>query len=126
MKARVILRWIARVWSIASLAFIAAFASGAGGAGSFPTAIEAVGLLLFPIGVAAGMVLAWRYEGIGGAISTMSLLAFYVWLTIVGGRFPHGQYFALLAAPGLLFLVCWLLERCCPTLTAPMRSSRVA
>lgn len=114
MRIPFVIRWIARIWSIASLAFIAAFAIGEGGASSFPTAIEAIGLLLFPIGVAAGMVLAWRWEGIGGAITTLSLVAFYLWLTIVGGRLPRGPYFLLVAAPGFLFLFCWLVDRFCP------------
>src|SRR5262245_51461144 len=111
MKAAVSLRWIARIWSLASLAFIAAFAFGGQEVSNFPTAMEIVALASFPVGVVAGMLAAWRYEAIGGAITLISLAAFYLWMDLVGGRWPRGPYFVLLAAPGFLFLAAWLLER---------------
>jgi hypothetical protein len=111
MKTAVSVRWIARIWSLASLAFIAAFAFGGGEGSNFPTATEIVALALFPVGVLAGMLVAWRYEAIGGATTLISLAAFYLWMETVGGRWPRGPYFVLLAAPGFLFLAAWLLER---------------
>jgi len=72
---------------------------------------DLVGLFFFPFGVCLGMIVAWRWEGVGGGITAGSLLAFYAALRIMDGRFPRGPYFALVAAPGILFLVCWLLSR---------------
>ena len=102
------IRWTARVWSIASLGFVLLMAVGEllhPHAAAPATVRDLVGLLLFPGGVCVGMVLAWRWEGLGGGVTVGSLLAFYAWLRILDGRFPRGPYFALVAAPGVLFLL---------------------
>ncbi len=108
------IRRIAKVWSIASIGFILLMFVGEAlhpsTAASF-TSSELVGLLFFPVGVCLGMILAWRQAGVGGSITVGSLLAFYAWLRVAGGRWPRGPYFALVAAPGILFLVHWLLSQ---------------
>jgi len=110
-----IVRWSARGWSIASVGFVLLMFVGSGLAEGFNPAQFAfrdlVGLFFFPFGVCLGMILAWRWEGLGGAIAVGSLLAFYAALRLMDGRFPRGPWFALVAAPGLLFLVCWLLSQ---------------
>jgi hypothetical protein len=113
-----ILRWIARVWSIASVLLLAAFAFGGGEDSIFrtlPTLREAVALALFPLGVAIGLLIATfsrngRREGLGGIIALLSLAAFYAWMFVQSGRVPGGPYFAIFAAPGALFLAAWLLN----------------
>jgi hypothetical protein len=107
------IRWIAKVWSIASVGLILLIFIGEAlqPTAPLPTSQEWVGLLLFPFGVCLGIIVAWRREGLGGGITVGSLLAFYAWLRVVSGRFPGGPYFALIAAPGILFLVSWLLSR---------------
>ena len=110
----VIIRWIARVWSIASIGFTLLILIGElvyPHAAPPATFRDWVGLLFFPFGVCLGMIVAWRREGLGGGITVGSLLAFYAALRVMDGRFPRGPYFVLLAAPGILFLVCWLLSR---------------
>jgi len=109
MQPALVLRWVARVWSLASLAVIAAFAFGEGGTG--PTVSELVALTLFPVGVLIGLAVAWWREGIGGIIALGSLAGFYGWVTARAGHPPGGPYFLLLAAPGFLFLAVWLLEQ---------------
>ena len=107
-----LLRWIARVWSIASLGLILAFFIGEGFSPAQVSVKEWLGLLFFPVGVVAGMVVAWRHEGWGGGIATASLLAFYgVYGYLLNGAFPRGWAFAAIGAPGVLFLVTWLVER---------------
>jgi hypothetical protein len=106
-----VVRWAARIGSLASLTVIFLLAGGPSGR---PTPTEAIGLLLFPVGVVVGIVVAWWWrEGVGGAISVLSLAAFYGWMTILDGTPPGGPYFVLLAAPGFLFLVSRLLNRSC-------------
>ncbi len=110
-------RWVARLWSLASLALIALLAVGTGG---FPDLRDVIGLGLFPIGVAVGFVIAWWREGLGGALSVASLVGFYIWHVVESGRLPQGPYFLLLSAPGILFLlVAFLASRrlnsCCHT-----------
>ena len=108
-------RWIARLWSSASIGFVLLMFIGSGLAEGFNPAQFAfrdlVGLLFFPCGVCLGMIVAWRREGLGGGITVGSLLAFYAALRVMDGRFPRGPWFALVAAPGILFLTCWLLSR---------------
>jgi len=108
-----ILRRIAQMWSLLSIAFVLLFVIGElfNPSGPAPTPAEWVGLAFFPIGVVVGLVLAWRWEGIGGGTAVLSLLAFYTWEFICRGDFPGGPFFLLVAAPGFLFLIYWARSR---------------
>jgi len=101
MKPEAVLRWAARAWGLASTLLILAFVFG-GREHVRLTASEALGFLLFPVGVIAGFAVAWRREGVGGLITLGSLALFYAWMFARDGRFPAGPYFLLLAAPGFL------------------------
>jgi hypothetical protein len=104
------IRWIARIWSLASVGFVLLIAVGelVYPHAPPPSAFrELVGLFFFPFGTCVGMILAWRWEGVGGGITVGSILAFYAMLRVMDGRFPRGPYFALVAAPGVLFLLSW-------------------
>jgi hypothetical protein len=109
-KSQTVIRRIAKVWSIASIGFTLLMLVGELIAPHAPppTALrDLLGLFFFPFGTCVGMVLAWRWEGLGGAITVGSLLAFYATLYIADGRFPRGPFFLLVAAPGFLFLLSW-------------------
>ena len=108
MKAFLILSWVARIGSVISLALLIAFVVGSGG---FPTMTEDVALGFFPLGVAVGFIIAWRREVLGGAITVLSFVAFYLWMFVLDARLPHGPYFLLFSAPGFLFLALGLLEK---------------
>ena len=104
------IRWAARGWSIASVAFVLVIAIGEIVSPSAPppaTFRDLAGLFFFPCGVCVGLILAWRWEGLGGGIAVGSLAAFYALLGAMDGRFPRGPFFALVAAPGVLFLLSW-------------------
>ena len=107
------LNWIARVWSLAGIAFVLVFVIGEvfGGNGVRPTAAEWIGLALWPVGVGIGLAIAWFRKGLGGVIASSSLIGFYVWNFLERGRFPRGPYFLLVAAPGFLFLLLSLFSR---------------
>jgi len=105
-----VIRWMARAWSIVSIGFVLLMVMGevVHPHAPAPTGFrDLLGLFFFPFGVCLGMVMAWRWEGLGGGIAVGSLLAFYAALRIMGGRFPRGPYFVLIAAPGFLFLLSW-------------------
>lgn len=106
-----ILRWLARLGSLVSVALVLLFLFGEGLHLSQLTMTKVVGLLFFPVGVVAGMLLGWRWETLGGAVTALSLLAFYKVMYAANGRFPEGIWFALFALPGLLFLYCGLCHR---------------
>ena len=105
-----ILRWVAQVWSVPSIFALLLPYSVEGVYWLQATSVrEAIGHLCF-FAILVGLVLAWRWEGLGGALTVAGLAAFYVtwWLY---GRSPRGPYLALVAAPGFLFLLHWLLAR---------------
>lgn len=99
-----VVRWTARLWSIASIGLILLFIFGYG--------MKRVKLsewslfLFFPAGVSIGMILAWWKERLGGGITVGSLLLFYVIHFAVARTFPHGWAFLVFSFPGFLFLLC--------------------
>ena len=108
-----ITRWIARVLSVLSIGIILLFFIGEADF-SAPINISArewIGLLFFPVGIIVGMVLAWRWEGLGTAITVGSLVTFYVSHFTMWGSFPRGPFFTMFASPGLVFGASWLLSR---------------
>ncbi len=110
-KLILVLRWAARLGSLLSLAFLLLFFFGEKmNFGQLPPS-EIVGLLFFPVGITVGMLLGWRWETLGGAVTVLSLLAFYKVMYAASGRFPEGIWFALFALPGLFFLYCGLSRR---------------
>jgi hypothetical protein len=98
--------WAARLLSLLSIVVILLIFIGE--AESFELAgvtfQEWLGLLFFPFGLALGMIIAWRWELTGGAITIGSLLAFYLVEWAFSGSFPRGPYFMILAMPGLIFI----------------------
>jgi hypothetical protein len=110
MQPNTLVRWIARVWGVASFLLLLAFF--AGGAESMrPTSGQVVGLVFFPIAVMAGFVIAWWREGIGGLVTVAGLALFYLWMFYKDGRWPSGPYFLLFAAPGFVHLANALWEQ---------------
>lgn len=108
------LRWSARVLSILAVSVVLVCAFGEGSNLSHFTARELVLFVFFPVGVCLGMALAWRWEGLGGTITVASLVAFYLVDWLMSSSFPRGFALVALAAPGILFLLCWLWTRSTP------------
>ncbi len=111
-KVILTIRWIARIWSIASVGLVLLIVSGEliyPHASPPATFRDWAGLFFFPFGTCVGLILAWRWEGLGGGIAVGSLLSFYTVMWVIDGRFPRGPYFVLIAAPGVLFLASWAL-----------------
>ena len=105
------LRWSARVLSVLAIGVLLVFAFGEGLNLSQFTARELVLFVFFPLGVCLGMAVAWRWEGVGGGLTVASLAAFYLVNRLSSSHFPRGFAFVAFAAPGFLFLVCWLWTR---------------
>jgi hypothetical protein len=105
--------WVARTWSLASIAFVLVFLFGEGlnSSGPGPTAEEWIALTLWPGGVCIGLIIAWFRPALGGAIAVFCLIAFYVWHLLYSGGLPGGPYFFLVAAPGVLFILATLVSR---------------
>ena len=103
VRSQLILRWSARATSVLVLGFIAAFLLGSGlDTGSLqPREWALLGLLA---GTCLGLVLAWRWEGWGGALSLVCLGGFHLAEWAATGRWPGGWAFPVLALPGVLFI----------------------
>jgi len=105
------LEWIARLTSIASITLLAMLFVGEALHPSQISSQEWAGLLFFPLGVAVGMVIAWWNEGLGGVVTVASLAAFYLVYGYLFRNHIGGWWFVTFAAPGLLFLFHWALQR---------------
>ena len=99
-----VIRWTARLWSIASIGLILGFIFGEGIKLAKP--LEWLSFFLFPVGISIGMILAWWKEGLGGSITVGSLLVFYAVYYASSRTFPPGWAWLVFSFPGLLFLVC--------------------
>ena len=108
MRRPTLLSWVARVWSIASIAFVLLFVFGEGLQGMGKG--DLIGFVFWPIGVLLGLIIAWRHEGLGGSLAIGSLTAFYAWNWLERSSFPGGPYFLLVAAPAILFVASWVLS----------------
>jgi len=99
------LRWAARLLAAALLGVVAVIFFGEGGFNPLRlTAVEAILMTLF-LTACAGLVVAWRWPVLGGAISTAGLLLFLTVEFAVNGRFPKGLFFYLMLLPGLLLVL---------------------
>ena len=108
-----ILRWIARIWSYIVVAFIVLFV-GAHLFGSEGIGLElddAIGFAFFPIGLTVGLIIAWWREGLGGIIATGSIIGFHLTMLFIHGKPDFVLLIELLAVPGPLFIIYWLLSR---------------
>ncbi|MGA3288158.1 MAG: hypothetical protein ABSD46_12110 [Bacteroidota bacterium] len=104
-----LIRWIARIWSIASIGLVLLFIVGEGN--NPANLIDWLGFLFFPLGICFGMVFAWWREGVGGGITIGSLLVFYLIRFVTASSFPKGWAWLAFAFPGFLFLLCWYRSR---------------
>ncbi|MGE3317416.1 MAG: hypothetical protein AB7O26_20055, partial [Planctomycetaceae bacterium] len=57
-----------------------------------------------------GMLLLWKWELLGGALSIAGMIAFYAINFAASGRLPGGPVFPLCFLPGMLILASALIE----------------
>ena len=96
---------MARGLSIGVVGLVLLFAFGEGVHLSRFTERELAMFAFFPLGVCFGMVVAWRWESIGGALTVVSLAGFYLVDWLFSSSFPRGPWFFVFASPGVLFLL---------------------
>jgi len=105
-----VVRWMARIASLGLLAFLALFIFGGRETG-IPTGTQVISFFLFPIGLTAGTLWAWRDEVRGGGVALVSLAAFHLWAAVVHGRLWQGPFVLILGLPALVLLLCGIAER---------------
>jgi len=104
-KCASIPRWIARSLSLIVIGFLLLFLLGEG--------LPPITVLhiCFPFGVMLGLILAWFFEGIGAAITIVSIAAFYSIHYFHDGKLPGGPFFLISGAPSVFFLVSMFMRK---------------
>jgi hypothetical protein len=107
-------RWTARVLSALLVGLVLVMFIGLSiDAGFRPprlTGVETV-LMIFFWTACVGMVVAWRRQVIGGALSLGGMILFFAVEFAVNGRLPRGFALYLMLLPGALFLLSSFLSR---------------
>ncbi len=121
-RIRKYLRWIARLWSVVIIGITLLMLTGyawnwvtTGKAD--PYAVEGYppieNLIPITLGLSVlGLGIAWRWEGLGGAMTVifhLATLATHFW-ALSPRPYPY-PVTIMVATPGILFLVSWLLSR---------------
>ncbi|MCK4538805.1 MAG: hypothetical protein KAV42_08415 [Candidatus Krumholzibacteria bacterium] len=101
-------RWVARLWSIVSIAFIITMFIGERVDFSTWNGIAWIMFIFFPVGVLGGLIHGWRKEALGGSVAVFSLLAYYMVHFIETGILPQGPWFIVTAFPGVIYMGLWL------------------
>jgi len=108
-----IIRWIARIWGTLSLLFLLLmigahiFGNQEPEGAGFRSSSELLSFIFFPVCTVIGLLLAWRWDGLGGVITVGAIIGFH----IIRPDLLFNLMIDGLAAPGLLFLAYWLLMR---------------
>lgn len=110
MKAGNMIRQIARISSIISIAAILYL--------FYDDTLEIIMrerqqiilFLFFPVGAVAGMLLSWKWEGLGGLLTLTCLFVFFVLFGQKYGTYPPGKEYFLLASPGVFFVLSALIN----------------
>jgi hypothetical protein len=110
---RATVQWTARFLSLLVVGTVVAMFVGTGGvAPAQLTSLEAWLMGAFAVAW-LGLLVGWRQEVVGGAMTCGGIALFFLIHRIASGDFPRGWAFGLIALPGLLFL--WSACRVRPT-----------
>jgi hypothetical protein len=102
-------RWLARLLTVLVVGLVLLIFVGEGFNPLDLKGVEVVQMIFFWT-ACIGMVLAWRWQVIGGAISLGAMMLFITVEFVVTGRLPGG-FFYLMLLPGLLFWMDAFLRR---------------
>ena len=101
-------RWTARVLTALLVGLILVIFVGVTLDGGFHPlrlkGVEPIQMIFFWT-ACIGMVLAWRWQVIGGAISLSGMILFFAVEFFVTGGLPRGLVLYLMLLPGILFLM---------------------
>lgn len=107
-----IILWTARILGSIIIAFVIfflaahIFGNNESGEG-FRDSKEIITFLLFPIGSTIGLAIAWKWEGLGGIITIISMIGlFYLRPDLL-----NSFYIVIPIIPGLLFIAYWLITK---------------
>jgi hypothetical protein len=106
------IRWVSRIWGIVYIVFFLFMLIGyaimdqpSQDDAVNPLGTRVVIAFIFVFGYFAGLILAWKWEGLGGLIAITCIISFAITIQ----NMPVHIYM-LMAIPALLFLICWYLS----------------
>jgi len=113
-KTENIIRWIARIWGTAILAFVLFFvvahifgSEGSEGSGGIRDIKEAIVAISGIIAI-TGLAFALKWEGIGGLLTTLGLIGLFILRPdLISNPYIIGG----IAPPGILYLIYWYLTK---------------
>jgi FtsH-binding integral membrane protein len=98
---------VARIFSALSIIVLLMFLFGEEFDVSKITFHQWVGFLFFPVGIVIGFIVGWKNEILGGIISILSLLLFYlIYGLLLTETLPTGAGLLIITIPAFLFLIC--------------------
>jgi len=107
-----IILWTARILGSIIIAFVIfflaahIFGNNESGEG-FRDSKEIITFLLFPIGSTIGLAIAWKWEGLGGLITIISMIGLFC----LRPELLNSFYIVIPIIPGLLFIAYWLITK---------------
>jgi hypothetical protein len=108
------LRWAARALTTVLVGLIVVMFVGVTLDGGFHPlrlkGVEPIQMIFFWT-ACIGMVIAWRWSVLGGALSFGAMILFFAVELAVNGRLPGGLVLYLMLLPGILFLVDGFIRR---------------
>ena len=104
-------RWMARVASLASLVIVVLFVIGERANPLQMGSADRLLFLCFPAAVIGGVLLAWFWEFGGAVFALAGLTAFYGSTFFLAGTLPRDWRAVAAAAPAVLFLLSAMLRR---------------
>jgi hypothetical protein len=107
-----VIRWTARILSALVIVFVLFFllADIFGPEGTWSGTLsskDAIAFAFFPLGSIIGLALAWKWEGLGGLVAVLSIVALVI---VRPGLLSNPLLIGIVVVPGLLFIVCWYLS----------------
>ena len=110
-----LLRWLTRILGILLIFVIVLFAVGEGLPNPLALAAnEQLGLVALII-MLAGLILAWKFEGMGGLLVIIG----YIFFCIIERQILRQGVFFIFPVVGLSFLLCWRRTRKAKTKQQP-------
>ncbi len=108
-----IIKWTARISGSLLIVFVLFFLFGSifgteesAGEGLI-SAKDISAFICFPLATIIGLAMAWKWEGLGGFISTIG----FIILFIIRTDLASSPEMIVLPVPGLLFLVYWIMTK---------------
>lgn len=111
-KTKTVTLWTARITGTLILLFILFFLlahifgddeSGEG----FRSTFEVITFVFFPITPVLGLILAYKWEGLGGMVTTLGMLGLFV----MRPELMRAFYVAIPLVPGILYIIYWAMNR---------------